>query len=87
MIQFDLLAFPRILADAINILLYIPLTWFTSMTSSSSTVMTSAFMSVVKELLVPVTIPEFYARNHKKTTVFAEAHKAKGVLQVPKSYH
>lgn len=66
MIQFDLLAFPRILADVINILLYIPLTLFTSMASYNSIIMAPAFMSVVKELFVPVTIPECYARKHKQ---------------------
>lgn len=80
MIQFDLLAFPRILADAINILLCIPLTPFTSMTSYSSTVMASAFMSVVKELFVPVTIPEFYAGKRKQDNCICRGTQGKRSL-------
>lgn len=64
MIQFDLLAFPRILPVAINILLYMLLTSFASLTSYSTTVTASAFVSVGEELFVPVTIPEFYAGKH-----------------------
>lgn len=80
MIQFDLLAFPRILADAINVLLYILVTLFTSVTSYSSTVTASAFVSVVKELFVPVTIPEFYAGKHKEENYICRATQGKRSL-------
>lgn len=80
MILFDLLAFPRILSDAINIPLYIPLTQFASMVLYSSTVLVSAFMSV-KELFVPVTIPEFYAVKYEQDNCFCRG------IQVLKEYH
>lgn len=80
MIQFDLLAFPRILADAINIFLYIPLTSFTSMTSYSSTIMASAFTSVVTELFAPVAIPEFYAGKHKQDNCICRGTRGKRSL-------
>lgn len=87
MIQFDLLAFSRILADAINILLYIPLTLFTSMTSYSSTVKALPSSQLLKNYLYLLQYWSFMQRSINKTAVFAETHKTIGVCQVPKGYH